>query len=317
MLNKRVIINMGTIVLVSIFLYILFIYSIYYGKTNPILINYRFTRVVSVVISGFVLGVAGSYLQGCLRNPLVDHYILGVGSGALFTVYLSIAIMGYNSSIASLFAVIGGLTALALTITIAETIGGTDASYILAGLGINSLFSGLSILLTYIVSTKYAFTIHLLIGSFIIASPKNHLMLIISLTILLISYPILAKPLNTLILGDQYALQLGYNPLLYRRLAVILAGVSSSIIVALYGLIGFIGLISPHIARFMIKTVDHRFTIILSGLNASILLLITDDISRIVLSDITGEIPAGAIVSVIGAPFFLFLVIKRFKRGLR
>lgn len=142
-------------------------------------------------------------------------------------------------------------------------------------------------------------------------------MLIISLTILLISYPILAKPLNTLILGDQYALQLGYNPLLYRRLAVILAGVSSSIIVALYGLIGFIGLISPHIARFMIKTVDHRFTIILSGLNASILLLITDDISRIVLSDITGEIPAGAIVSVIGAPFFLFLVIKRFKRGLR
>lgn len=303
------------IVLNTVLLTVLIFYSIYYDSPSKLLLEYRFTRVFSVVLTGFILGIVGSYLQGCLRNPLVDHYILGIGSGALSTVFLSILLYGYNIFLTPISAVMGGLLALVLTITIAEAIGGSDTTYVLAGLGINSLFSGISVLLTYIVSSKYPFTIHLLTGSFITANPKYYLILIITLSILLISYPFLAKPLNTLILGDQYARQLGYNPIIYRRLAIVLAGVASSITVSLYGLIGFIGLISPHIARFTIKAVDHRFTVLVSGFTASILLLLTDDFTRIFLTRYMGEVPAGAIVSVFGAPFFLFLLINRFRRS--
>ena len=314
---KRIYLRLTFIVLTAIALIILMHYSIYYGVVTKLLLEYRYARVYSVVLSGLILGITGSYLQGCLRNPLVDHYILGIGSGALFAVYLSILLKGYDIALAPLSAIIGGLSALALTILIAEAIGGSDTAYVLAGLGVNSLFSGASILLTYIISAKYPFAIHLLIGSFVTATPKYYPLLSSALIILLVSYPFLAKPLNTLVLGDQYAMQLGYNPIIYRRIAIVLAGISASIIVSLYGLIGFIGLVSPHIARFLLKSMDHRFTIPLSGLTASILLLITDDFARIFLSEVVGEVPAGAIVSVFGAPFFLFLIVSRFKRSLR
>jgi len=228
---------------------------------------------------------------------------------------MTILITGYNIYLVIPPAIIGGFTALLLTITIAEAIGGTDASYVLAGLGINSLFSGLSILMIYIVSTRYPFAIHLFIGSFINASARN-LPLVIGAFIIIISvYPFLAKPLNTLMLGDDYAKQLGYEPSRYRLSAIIIAGSVSSIIVSCFGLIGFVGLVSPHIARLLLKTIDHRTVSPFSAIISATILLLTDDLSRIILSRYIGEIPAGAIVSIIGAPFFLYLLITRLRAG--
>ncbi len=316
-MNKKIVIGSIINIVSILFLFLLIFLSIYYGDGSEIVLRYRYIRVLSVVLSGVILGITGIYLQGCLRNPLVDHYILGIGGGALFTVYLTIYLYGYNIVLTPIVAGLGGLIALAITIAVAEKIGGSDSAYVLAGLGVNALFSGASILLIYMVSTKYPFAYHLLIGSFVTASPKHHFPLAIALALLLIIYPFLAKPLNTLLLGEHYALQLGYNPVLYRRIAIIVSGIASSIVVSYYGLIGFIGLVSPHIARFLVKTIDHRITTILSGLLSSILLLLTDDLSRIFLIEITGEIPAGAIVSIFGAPFFLFLIIRRFKGYLR
>lgn len=298
-----------SILLLAVLMY----FSIYYEPLTTVLLNYRFNRVLSVVFTGFILGVIGSYLQACLRNPLVDHYILGIGSGSLFTVYLSIILFGFNIYVSSSVAIIGGLTALFITISIAETIGGSDTAYVLSGLGVNSLFSGLSILLIYIVSSKYPLAIHLFIGSFALASPDHHLLLMILSIILLSSYFILVKPLNTLMLGDIYAKQLGFNPRFYRSLTIILSGSLASIVVSLYGLIGFIGLVSPHISRFLIKTIDNRLVSPLSGVVSALLLLLTDDFSRMILSNYIGEIPTGAIVSVFGAPFFLFLILTRFR----
>jgi len=300
---------------ISLSLLILSSFFINYGSGLEILIEYRRVRVLSAVLSGMILGIAGSYLQGCLRNPLVDHYVLGIGSGSLLLVYLSILLIGYRLGYIQLFASLGGLLSLALTIALAELIGGSDVAYVLSGMGVNALFSGASILLTYLVSMRYPFAIHLLIGSFATSSVKNIPYLALALSILIATYPLLAKPLNALVLGDYYATQLGFHPIVYRRVAVIVAGVASSIVVSIHGLIGFIGLIAPHIARYMLKTVDHRFTMIMSGLIGALLLLATDSFVRIVLSEYFGEIPSGAVVSVFGAPFFLSLVVKRFKRG--
>ena len=317
---SRIALGVILVAVLSALLICLIYWSVHYELPNPmdtLIVRYRFNRVLSAVTAGLVLGIAGASLQGCLKNPLVDHYILGVGSGALFAVLLTILVYGYSLSIAPIAAMAGGLLALSLSIFIAESIGGTDASYVLAGLGVNALFSGLSIMLTYMVAMRYAFAIYFLVGSFTLASDKYYLTMLVSAFILLASYPILAKPLNAVLLGDEHAKQLGYNPRIYRFLAVVSAGIASSLIVSCFGIIGFIGLVSPHISRFLIKSVDHRVVIPLSGLVGAILLLLTDDFVRLILSDYVGEIPTGAIVSIFGAPFFLTLLLTRFRRGLR
>ncbi len=284
------------------------------GGCTPVLLKYRFYRVVESLLSGFILGIVGSYLQSSLRNPLVDHYILGIGSGALFTAYLSVLLItSYSLLTIPVFAVIGGLSALLLTITIAEKIGGSDVAYVLSGLGINSLFSGASILLSYLILTKQPYALTLLVGSFITSSPRYIPHIAFSIAVAVAAYYPLAKPLNALLIGDDYAAQLGYNPRIIRRIAIIVSGIASSIVVSLFGIVGFIGLVSPHIARFMLGTSDNRLVIPLSSLIGGLILLLTDDLSRIYLVTITGEIPAGAVASLIGAPFFLLLIVSRFK----
>ncbi len=286
-------------------------FSIIYGGTSPYVLEYRYYRVVEAYLSGLVLGAAGALLQSSLRNPLVDHHILGIGSGALFTAYLTILLAGPLLGVSVYTAIMGGLIAYAITTLIAERIGGTDTAYVLSGLGVNALFSGAAILLSYYILVENPYALMILIGSFILASPRYFPPLLISIILVTATYPILAKPLNTLLLGDDYAHQLGYDPRRTRLIAAVVAGTASSIVVGCFGLIGFIGLVSPHIARLLTRSGDNRVIIPLSGLLGGTILLLTDDASRLLLSTITGEVPAGAIASLIGAPFFLILLLGR------
>lgn len=297
-------------------LFVLINLSIYYGLTNPTLIKYRLIRTLSVVISGLTIGFSAVYLQGCLRNPLVDHYIIGIGSGALLATYITLLTLP-NILLVRFNAIVGGLLALLITIVIAEYIGGSDYAYILAGVGVNAFLSGASILLSYLVVKKYAWInpIYMFTGSFVNSSSTNVPYLIVALLIVTLSYPLLAKPLNTMLLGDDYSKQLGFNPRVYRLLAIISAGSSTSLIVSMHGMIGFIGLISPHLNRLILKTADHRFIAIGSALTSSTLLLATDAASRFILVNFIGEIPAGAIVSCFGAPIFVAILITRFRGG--
>ncbi len=279
--------------------------------------EYRLYRALEASLAGFILGAAGALLQSSLRNPLVDHYVLGIGSGALFTAYISVL----AASTASLIivpasAIVGGLLALSLTLIVAERIGGSDVAYVLSGMGVNSLFSGASILLSYMILTTQPYALALLAGSFVMASPRYLPHLLVAAAVVSSAYPPLAKPLNALMIGDEYAGQLGYDYRSVRRASIVIAGIASSIVVSLFGIIGFLGLVSPHIARLLAKTSDNRLVILLAGLVGSIILLLTDDLSRTILVSVAGEIPAGAIASLIGAPFFIVLLIGRFRGGL-
>lgn len=286
-------------------------FSITYGVTSPYVLEYRYYRVVEAYLSGLVLGATGALLQSSLRNPLVDHHILGIGSGALFTAYLTILLAGPLLGVSMYTAILGGLIAYVFTTLVAERIGGTDTAYVLSGLGVNALFSGAAILLSYYILVKNPYALMILIGSFILASPRYIPPLLLAVILVTASYPILAKPLNTLLLGDDYAYQLGYDPRRTRLLTAIIAGTASSIVVGCFGLIGFVGLVSPHIARLLTHSGDNRVVIPLSGLLGGTILLLTDDASRLLLSGITGEVPAGAIASLFGAPFFLVLLLRR------
>lgn len=276
---------------------------------------YRFYRSLYVIIAASVLSFSGSVLQMALRNPLVDHYVLGVGSGALFATYLSITVLGYNPFFVVLSSIAGGLLALALTITLAEKISGSDVAYVLAGISVTTLFSGLSLFAYYYVVARYPFAGLLLVGSFVHARPSLIYYVVVPVVISCFGYVYLSKKLNTLVLGDDYAAQLGVNPRHTRLISSLLAGAASSIIVGLFGTIGFIGLVAPHIARFLVKTSDSRYVVPVSATNGIILLYAADLTSRYIVAPVWGEIPAGTLVSAIGAPFFIFLLIARFGRG--
>lgn len=290
--------------------------SINHGLTNPLLARYRFVRTVSVVTSGLVIGFSAVYLQGCLRNPLVDHYIVGIGSGALLATYLTLLISS-SIPLVRFNAVIGGLLALLLTVIIAEYIGGSDYAYILAGVGVNAFLSGVSLLLSHLVIRKHSWInpIYMFTGSFVNSSSSNMPYLILAMAVGALTYPILAKPLNAMLLGDDYSRQLGFNPRVYRLIAVVSAGSASSLVVSMHGIIGFIGLISPHLSRLALKTSDHRFVAPAAALASSTTLLATDMASRFIFVNFIGEVPAGAVVSCFGAPVFVAMLIARFRGG--
>ncbi|MEM3926174.1 MAG: iron ABC transporter permease [Desulfurococcaceae archaeon] len=307
------------IILLSIIIIILpiihtFLLNMYY-PVNYLVQQYRLYRAIYIVISGIALSYAGCLLQSTLRNPLVDHYILGIGSGALLATYLCILITGYNVRLIATVAIIGGLLALFLTTSLAEYLSGSDVAYVLAGMSINSLFSGLSILLSYYVVTRYPYASILLVGGFTLSRP-GLLPYLLPLAIVVIpTYFILAKRLNVVLLGDEYAMQLGVNPRTTRLISSIISGCIASMVVAFFGIIGFIGLMTPHVSRFLLKTSDNRLVIPMAlGLGVGMLYL-TDLLSRSIAAPVIGEIPSGAVVSAIGAPFFTLLLIRRFKRG--
>jgi iron complex transport system permease protein len=217
--------------------------------------------------------------------------------------------------IISLAAAIGGLSALAVTILIAESISGSDIAYVLSGIGVTSLFSGLSVLLLYYVSSRYGYASLMLTGTFIQSRPENLPYALIAAILVVLGYVVLAKRLNVVMLGDDHAAQLGVDPGLTRLLASIIAGVSASIIVSQFGVIGFLGLVTPHTARFLLKTSDNRLVIPLAMALGSLLLFTTDTLSRSLVARVVGEVPAGAVISAIGAPFFLVLLVRRFRGG--
>jgi len=281
------------------------------------ILTYRLYRSLYTVLAGLVLASAGCMLQASLRNPLVDHYILGIGSGSLFAVYIALLLLERSSLwVISLVATIGGLSALALTVLIAESVSGSDVAYVLSGIGVTSLFSGLSVLLLHYVVRKYAYASLMLTGTFVHARPENLVYTSLAVALVLVGYVVLSKRLNVLMLGDDYAAQLGVNPGLTRLVASLVAGISASIIVSQFGVIGFLGLVTPHIARFTLKTSDNRLVTPLAMATGSLLLYITDVISRSLPGGV-GEIPAGALISALGAPFFLILLTRRFRGALR
>jgi iron complex transport system permease protein len=317
-----------TVVIVFLLLLASTTIPLFYTYTSTLLENldirvagkvlaYRLYRSLYAIIAGVVLAASGCMLQASLRNPLVDHYVLGIGTGSLFAVYTALLLLDHVSLWAlSLSATIGGLVALALTVLVAESVSGSDVAYVLSGIGVTSLFSGLSVLLLHYVVRKYAYASLMLTGTFIHSRPDNLQYAVTALLLVLVGYFTLSKRLNALMLGDDYAAQLGVDPNLTRLLTSLVAGVSASIIVSQFGVIGFLGLVTPHIARFTLRTSDNRLVVPVAMATGSLLLYMTDTVSRALPGGV-GEIPAGALISAIGAPFFLILLTRRFRGVLK
>ena len=283
---------------------------------EEIQLHIRLPRTLSAIAVGALLAISGVLIQVITRNPLAEPFLLGLSSGALVFVSLSVLVMQViicYKHLMALSAFAGAMIALIITFTISEIAGATVTSLILAGIAVTSLFSGASHILTFLaqVRLKRPFII-LLLGTFSTALISDIPLLY---TVLAIGFSLsiaMAKRLNAIMYGDEHSLQLGYNPITTRRAAALLASLMTGVSVSIAGIIGFIGLVIPHIARLIIGS-DNRLVLVYSALIGAIILCLTDIMVRVLSLYGLGELPVGAITSMFGAPFFIYLIIKRLR----
>ncbi len=284
---------------------------------REILLSVRAPRVVVAVLMGMALGASGAVLQGILRNPLADPYILGISSGA---------------SLAAALGILGGLSFLgAFTIPILAFIGAIVTGSIvgmmgwkrgglwperllLAGVGLSFLFSALLMLIMSISTDEGIRKAVLWIFGDLSMSEWSRVPY--GLAFVLVGIALSrrkAKALNALILGDEFAHSLGFTPHRERFVLFVSVGLMTAASVSLGGMIGFIGLLVPHIVRFFIGS-DSRVLIPASAFGGGALLCVADLLSRSILPPM--ELPAGIITALIGSPYFLYLLRRKNVLGL-
>jgi len=286
-------------------------------KTNIFeIINLRFVRTLTAFIVGMMLSVSGVLLQASSRNSLADPFILGLSSGALTLLSAAMflnPVLIYLKPIAIMIAFIGALIGLISTLTLFELTGGTSTSLILSGIAVSATFGGIALVFSYMVYAKYEIPITLyILGSVSMTTENDMVTMLVTLLIGLIFIIPLSKPLNAILYGDEYAKQLGYNPKNIIRYSSILASFLTGVSVAFTGIIGFIGLIVPHISRFLVGN-DHRYVIPISILIGGLIVCYSDLAIRYISLTSIGEIPIGALTSVIGGPFLAYLTIRSLK----
>lgn len=297
------------------------LFKIECGKLTELLLGYRFVRSTTAMLTGALLAISGTLMQSIARNPLAEPYILGLSSTALTA--LSIAILVNPSVIASrslsmVVTFLGALAGYFLTSTLSLLAGGTSYSLILSGIAVTATFSGFSHVLLYIVQSKLKSPYHLLLmGTSATAIVKDtYILLGVLITGLIIIYILgLPKKLNAYIFGEVFAKQLGYNPKYLSLATATLVSILTGSSVAVVGIVGFIGLAAPHIARLLAGSSDHRVTIVLSAILGATITVLADVGAR-VLAILTaqGEFPLGSVTSMIGAPFLAYLIIRGAKR---
>lgn len=289
------------------------------GVAKVIIWNIRLPRVLTALFVGAALAVSGTVMQTMLRNPLASPFTMGVSHGAMFGASLAIFLFGGNEESTGrifinnpystvIFAFLGAIVGVFLILVLARLKNLSPEAVILAGVAISSTFTAGTTLIHYFSDElQLASMVYWTFGDLGRTSWRE-LILIMILFFLSLAYFILKSwDLNAAESGDDTAKSLGIEIGKLRFVATLLASLITAVSVAFVGIIGFIGLICPHIARLLIGN-DHRFSIPISVLLGALLLLISDTFSRIILSPTI--IPVGITTSFIGAPLFVYLLIK-------
>ncbi|AKP67285.1 FecCD family ABC transporter permease [Companilactobacillus ginsenosidimutans] len=278
-----------------------------------VIFNFRLPEIVITLLVGFALAIAGSVIQTTTQNPMADTSFLGINAGAGIAVMLFVALVKNqdgNLYLLPLMALAGALLSAGLVFMLAykRDTGITSNRLLLTGVALAGLYSSIMVLLTLKLSPEnYQFVMNWLAGS-IWGTSWDFVLLSLPWFIICVIF-IFSKQrvLDTFNLSDDVAQSLGINlkreRIILIAAAVIMAGVSVSI----SGGIGFIGLITPNLARRVVGF-KHSKQLILSGVLGSFMLLCADTVGKLISS--TSEIPVGILVAVIGAPYFIYILVK-------
>ncbi|ABK61442.1 FecCD family ABC transporter permease [Clostridium novyi] len=275
---------------------------------ESIIMDMRLPRIIIAVFVGAGLSISGALLQSIMNNPLADPGITGVSSGASL---LAITVMLYFPKlhgVLPLMAFLGAIVACMMVFILSWDKGLNPMRVILSGVAVNAVFVGATSLLSILNSDKIQGILLWINGSIAYKGWTEVKYLVPYSVIGIILALLCAKGANLLALGDDVATNLGVNVTKTRFLvalvAVFLAGVSTSVV----GIIGFIGLIVPHICR-LILGYDYKYLIPMSAIMGGILLLLADTLARFVARPV--ELPVGILMAMLGGPFFLFLLRRR------
>jgi iron complex transport system permease protein len=283
--------------------------------TQTIVWTVRFPRVVLAVVAGAGLAAAGATMQGVLRNPLVSSYILGVSAAAGFGASLAMILGVGVITFAGGYLIVGNafifcFIALVLVYLIARVRGMTSETVILAGVAVGFLFSALLSLVQYVAPESEAVSeiVFWLMGGLNGTTWENVLIcapIVVVVSVLMIQQ---SWNINVMSMGEDVAKSLGVNSKRLLTVNMLLETLATASIIAFTGVIGFVDLVAPHIARMLIGS-DHRYLIPCSMLVGALVLLSADTVGRLIIAP--SELPVGIVTSLLGVPFFIYLLVNR------
>jgi len=283
--------------------------------TSRVVWNIRFPRIVGGILAGLGLGVCGCVMQAVLKNPLASPFTLGISSGAQFGISIA-AVLGI-SILGGPYLLVGNAFLFALLcscfiIGLAAIKGATSETLILAGIAVNYFFTAMSQLFKYFADDEQLRLMTSWGMGDLSAFSWSKIPLI--LVVFGVCIPLLmlkAWDLNIMTSGDETAKSIGVNAEHVRVHVMLVSSLVVATVVCFTGTIGFIGLVAPHMAR-MILGGDHRFLIPASGILGAVVLVAADGVAMNVIAPTV--IPTGIMTSVIGVPFFMYLMLKGRRR---
>jgi len=277
-----------------------------------VIFDIRLPRIFMAIIVGIALSGSGVIFQGIFRNPMADPYIIGVSAGAAFGATIGLIFAGAvrfaSFSITSIFAFIGAIGVTFLVYNISKIKGKISVlTLLLSGVALSSLLSSIISFIMIYRTHDLAKVYFWIMGGLSNSSWANFLVIMPIIIVILIASSFFMRDLNVMSLGDERANQLGVQTNKIKQVLLILASIMTAAAVSVSGIIGFIGLITPHIMRIIVGP-DHKVLYPSSAIAGGIVLLLSDTLARVLLSP--REIPVGIITSIIGVPFFIYLLIK-------
>lgn len=282
------------------------------AQEKTIIFNLRLPRIIIATFLGAGLSLSGLVYQGIFQNPMVSPDLLGSTSGAGFGAALAI-LLGLSYLEITLVSFLFGILAVSFVLLISSRVRGNPTlTLVLSGMMVSSVFSALISFIKLIADPEEALPqiTYFLMGSLSSVRKEDILPVVILITIAIVPIVILRWSLNIMTQGEEEAKALGVNTKAVRLASIISATIVTATATSLCGMISYVGLVIPHLVR-MITGCDYRKTVPASILLGSSFLLLVDTISR---SIATVELPIGILTSLIGAPFFLYLIVREAKK---
>ncbi len=278
--------------------------------------NLRLPRMISAVLLGMTLGAAGMVFQLLFGNPLVEPGFLGVSQGAAFGAAFAIVLLGNAAALIQSSAVLAALAGLGLSYALARRLrfGGWTLRLVLSGIAVSALFSAGVGLLKYLADplTQLPEITFWLLGGLASITWDKLLSVLPAALIGLVVMALFRWRLNLLALNEQTAFSLGASPSRERLMLIVAAVLPTAVLISISGMVGWVGLIVPHIARRLFQT-DARYSLPGAMLLGGLFTLLCDNMARALLA---GEIPLGILTALLGALIFLALMTRpqtRFK----
>ena len=284
------------------------------GPVHDIIWLLRLPRLVLAALVGMGLSVCGVIMQAVVKNPLADPYILGISSGASLGATAAI-LLGIGVALGENFVGIAafiGAFAMSLGVLFISNLGGRSNSIklLLGGMALSAVCGAFSSFIVYFANNKEGMQsiAYWMMGSF--AGAKWETLAVIGPIVVLavMFFWTQSRMLNLMLLGDESALTLGTDLHIYRQIYLLVSSLIVGFVVYAAGMVGFVGLVVPHVIRMLVGT-DHKKLIPVSALTGAVFLVIADGLCRVIIP--RTELPIGILISLIGAPCFVYLMIKK------